>query len=58
MAPYLNKGIYNQLSDLKIFNSVHLSFDTIEWSNGADLDPEFVYSESVPFEPKNLILNV
>jgi hypothetical protein len=30
-------------------NTVHLSFDTVEWNNEADLDPEdlYKYSESI-----------
>ena len=46
MAPYLNKGIFKELKDLKKFNTVRVSFDSIEWSNNIDLDPEFLYSES------------
>ncbi len=55
MKPYLNKGIFSELSDVKIFNSVHVSFDSIEWSNQADLDPEFIYLKSKPYEVKNAI---
>lgn len=53
IAPYLTKGIYAELKDINIFNSAHISFDTIEWANQADIDPEFVYSESVPYDIKN-----
>lgn len=49
MLPYLNKGIYSQLKDINLFNSVHVSFDTIEWANEIDIDPEFVYLESTPY---------
>jgi hypothetical protein len=34
------------LKDVRIFNSVRVSFDTIEWENEADLDPEFLYTYS------------
>lgn len=57
MLPYLDKGIYSQLNDEKLFNSVHVSFDSIEWINGADLDPEFIYSESIPYKTDCLISN-
>lgn len=53
MSPYLNKGIYAQLKDIEVFNRVRVSFDTIEWPNEADIDPEFVYDESVPYTAKN-----
>ena len=48
MSPYLNKGIYSELRDINLFNSARVSFDTIEWANEADIDPEFVYMESKP----------
>ncbi|MGL5912666.1 MAG: DUF2442 domain-containing protein [Bacteroidales bacterium] len=46
MAPYLNKGVFKVLQDVRIFNTVRVSFDSIEWENGADFDPEFLYKES------------
>jgi len=55
MEPYLVKGIYKELKDYSLFNSAHVSFDTIEWSNQADIDPEFVYSESIPYDIKDVI---
>lgn len=47
MKPYLSKGIFQELKDITRFNSVHVSFDTIEWDNEADLDPEILYTNSV-----------
>ncbi|MCK9410857.1 MAG: DUF2442 domain-containing protein [Prolixibacteraceae bacterium] len=47
MNPYLNKGIFQELKDISKFNSVRVSFDTIEWDNEADLDPEILYENSV-----------
>lgn len=46
MKPYLNLGIFKELKDLKLFNSVRKSFDSVEWSNEADMDPEILYYES------------
>lgn len=43
MMPYLETGIFRELKDPDIFNSVRVSFDTIEWNNEADIDPEFLY---------------
>ncbi len=47
MKPYLNKGIFKELRDEKMFRSVRVSFDSIEWSNQADIDPEVLYEKSV-----------
>jgi len=45
MKPYLDFGIFNRIKDYKCFEKVTVSFDTIEWESGADLDPEFVYDK-------------
>lgn len=47
MKPYLDKGIYRELRDKDIFNTVRVSFDSIEWCNNADIDPEFLYEKSI-----------
>jgi len=46
MKPYLDKGIYRELKDESKFKSVRVSFDSIEWCNQADIDPEFLYEKS------------
>lgn len=46
MKPYLDFGVFKRLKDRNLFNSVRVSFDTLEWDSGIDLDPEFVYSKS------------
>ncbi len=50
MKPYLELGIFMELKDKKLFNTVKTSFDTIEWANEADFDPEVLYEESVKVE--------
>lgn len=49
MKPYLDKGIYKELRDETIFKTVRVSFDSIEWCNQADIDPEFLYEKSVEY---------
>jgi hypothetical protein len=39
--PLLAIGRFNKLTSLQEFNKVRVSFDTIEWENGLDLDPEY-----------------
>jgi len=44
MKPYLNFGVFKKIRDPEVFKQVRISFDTVEWSSGIDLDPEFVYT--------------
>lgn len=46
MKPYLHLGIFQELKDINMFKTVRTSFDSIEWENEADLDPEVLYMES------------
>lgn len=50
MKPYLDLGIFQELKDLKLFKTVRKSFDTIEWDNEADLDPELLYQKSTKID--------
>ena len=47
VSPWLNKGVFRALHDETLFRTVRVSFDSIEWANGADLCPEVLYEESV-----------
>jgi len=44
---YLDFGNFRKLKDPQAFKRVRISFDTIEWESGVDLDPEFVYSKII-----------
>ncbi|MCR1824342.1 DUF2442 domain-containing protein [Terrisporobacter muris] len=46
MTPYLELGVFQTLKDENLFKTVKVSFDTIEWANGADIDPETLYEDS------------
>ena len=46
--PYLDFGIYKELREIKKFKNGRISFNTIQWSNEVDIDPEFLYSKSKP----------
>ncbi len=48
VTPWLNTGVFRQLRDVALFNTAHISFDTVAWNNGADLCPEVLYDQSVP----------
>lgn len=47
MKPHLDGGIFEELKDKNLFIKVRVSFDTIEWENGADFDPEVLYQDSI-----------
>jgi hypothetical protein len=44
--PYLEIGKFQELKDEKLFKSVKVCFDSIEWANKLDLDPELLYEKS------------
>ncbi len=46
MRPYLGIGRFAELRDINAFKQVGISFDTVEWQNGLDLDLEFLYAKS------------
>lgn len=46
MTPYLDFGVFAKLREPGAFQSVRVSFDTIEWLDGIDLDPKFVYEKT------------
>jgi hypothetical protein len=46
VSPYLNIGRFADLRDPSVFASVIVKFDSIEWSNRLDIDPEFLYEKS------------
>ncbi len=51
MKPYLDKGVFQELKDEKMFRTVRVSFDSIEWANQADIDPEVLYEKSKAYQP-------
>ena len=50
MKPYLDFGVFKKLQSYDKFKLVRVSFDTIEWDDGLDLDPEFIYAQSKPLK--------
>jgi len=47
VSPYLDIGKFAELKENTMFQSVRVSFDSIEWANKLDLDPELLYSKGV-----------
>lgn len=50
MKPLLTKGIFKDLVDLKVFKSARINLGTVEWSNGADIDPERLFKDSTSLQ--------
>jgi len=48
VKPYLNIGIFKELKEPSLFNSVKPFLGSIQWQNGQDLCPDTLYWESVP----------
>ncbi|HAQ21536.1 MAG TPA: DUF2442 domain-containing protein [Prolixibacteraceae bacterium] len=46
VKPYLGIGIFSELQDLSLFNSVKPCLGSIQWANGVDLCPDTLYLES------------
>ena len=47
LRPYLTGKVFGELLDLGKFTQYGLTRTTIEWENGADLAPEFLYDIGV-----------
>jgi len=47
ISQFFGFGTFAELKDINKFKNVRIGFDTIEWENGLDLDPEFLYEKSV-----------
>ena len=54
VKPYLNLGFFSELKNETIFKTVKVSFDTIEWINGVDIDPEELYERSKNIEAESI----
>ncbi len=49
VTPLLTVGRFKDLAVPEVFERVQVSFDTVEWENGLDLDPEYLYEHSEPY---------
>ena len=46
VSKIMDFGSFSELKDLNVFKNVHINFDTIEWNNGLDIDPEYLHEKS------------
>jgi len=47
VKPYLEIGKFKELKDERLFKSVKVKFDSVEWDNMLDLDPELLYTKGL-----------
>jgi hypothetical protein len=50
VKPYLDKGIFKELKDISLFNSVKPFLGSIQWKNGQDFCPDTLYEDSVALD--------
>lgn len=48
VKPYLERGIFQELKDLHVFNSVQPVLGSVQWSGGQDFCPDTLYEDGVP----------
>lgn len=48
VKPYLDKGIFKELKDKSVFNSVKPFLGSVQWQNGQDFCPDTLYLDSKP----------
>ncbi|MDR4499449.1 MAG: DUF2442 domain-containing protein [Candidatus Scalindua sp.] len=54
VSPYFDIGKFAELKDISLFNTVTIKFDSIEWANHLDIDPEVLYEESIKVEAQHI----
>ncbi len=48
VTPYLEKGIFQALREMRNFNSVKVFLGSVQWRGGQDLCPDTLYMDSIP----------
>ncbi len=48
VTPLLEIGRFRELTPQSMFKTARVAFDTVQWENGLDLDPEYLYERSEP----------
>lgn len=51
MSPYLDKGVFRQPRDTRLFSAARVDYGTVVWPGEIDMAPETLYDRSSPFSP-------
>ena len=54
VKPYLDKGIFRELQDIRIFNSVKPFLGSVQWGGGQDFCPDTLYEDSIPLSKQTI----
>ena len=46
VKPYLEIGVFKELKDIGLFNSVKPFLGSVQWANGVDLCPDTLYLDA------------
>jgi hypothetical protein len=46
VKPYLDKGVFRELKETSLFNSVRPFLGSVQWQNGQDFCPDMLYLDS------------
>jgi len=58
VKPYLDLGIFTELKDITLFNSVRPFLGSVQWRNGQDFCPDTLYLDSVPCDSRVRLSNL
>ena len=50
MNPFLEKGVFRQLQDSRLFSAAHVDYGTVAWPGDIDMAPETLYGLSLPID--------
>lgn len=48
MTPYLDKGVFVELKDMRMFKLAKVEYGTVVWPGEIDIAPETLYDRSLP----------
>ena len=45
--PMLSRKCYRELNNEVLFRTAHVKCGTVAWANGSDIDPDWLYEDSI-----------